>query len=355
MTPFSRRDFVAQAGVGAVAVATGLHLPAQPVPAIPHYNYDPQAQEIVDRLMAFHPPAVKLTADNAREMPTFAYAVQEVLAARHTAPVLEPIAGITHYVFPGPGGQLLVRVYTPQGTGPFPMVVYFRGGGWSTSTLDTFDTSCRALTHAVPSLVVHVAYRQAPEHKFPAAVDDAYAATQWAVANATRLGGDPTRMAVAGESSGGNLAAAVALMARDKGGAMPVHQLLLYPVLDLLGETPSRRLFTHTVPANTPGVLAGALGYLPNRAAANNPYASPLRAASLKGLPSATVITAEFDPLRDEGEAYAARLRAAGVPATATRYKGMIHIFFGLGAVIDKANQAVAEAATALRKAFSMA
>jgi acetyl esterase len=231
--------------------------------------------------------------------------------------------------------------------------VYFHGGGWVLGSLATHDGICRSLAAGAGCVVVSVDYRLAPEHRYPAAAEDCYAATQWCAAHAAELGADGSRVAVGGDSAGGNLSAVVAQMARDRGGPPLVFQLLIYPVTDAARDTQSYR-------ENAEGYLltAGDMAWFWNhylgdaRARGAEAYASPIRAASLAGLPPALVITAEFDPLRDEGEAYGAALESAGVAAKVTRYDGMIHGFFGLGAMIDRANSAVQEAAGTLRIAF---
>ncbi len=251
----------------------------------------------------------------------------------------------------GAGQQLLIRIYQPAGEGPFPALVYFHGGGWVIANLDTYDPSCRALTNAANCTVISVAYRQAPEFRFPAAPEDAYAAYRWVLNNAASIRVDPNRVAVGGESAGGNLATVTALLARDRGAKLPVHQMLIYPITNYAFNTPSYQAFTDIMPLNTPLMQWFFNYYLRRPSDGASPYVSPLR-ANVQGLPSATVITAEFDPLRDEGEAYAERLRAAGVPVTVTRYTGVTHEFFSMAAIIDKAKQAVAEAAAGLRTAF---
>ena len=262
------------------------------------------------------------------------------------------VASVAGRVVPGPAGDLQVRVYTPEGEPPFPIVVWFHGGGWVVGTLDTYDPLCRALAAAVPAVVVSVDYRLAPEHPYPAAVEDAYAATAWASRNAAALGGAQRRLAVAGDSAGGNLAAAVALGARDRGGPAIAFQLLVYPVLDAAGDTGSWAEFAEGHYLTAAGMrwywdhyLAGADGGAPD--------ASPLRAAFVGGLPPALVIGADHDILRDEGEAYADRLRDAGVDATATRYPGVVHGFFRWRAVTAAADTALQEAAAALRSALA--
>jgi acetyl esterase len=263
-----------------------------------------------------------------------------------------PVAAVADRRVPGPAGELPVRVYTPEGEPPFPIVVFFHGGGWVVGTLDTYDPLCRALAAATPAVVVSVDYRLAPEHRWPAAVEDAYAATEWASRNAAALGGVQHRLAVAGDSAGGNLAAVVALGARDRGGPAIAFQLLVYPVLDAAGDTASWREYADGYHLTADGMrwywdhyLGGADGAAPD--------ASPLRAAFVGGLPPALVIGAEYDILRDEGEAYAARLAEAGVDASASRHAGVVHGFVRWRAVTGAAGDALQEAATALRSALA--
>jgi acetyl esterase len=232
-----------------------------------------------------------------------------------------------------------------------PVVVWFHGGGWVVGTLDTYDPICRALAAAVPAVVVAVDYRLAPEHRYPAAAEDAYAATLWASRNAAELDGSQQRLAVAGDSAGGNLAAVVALGARDRGGPAIGFQLLVYPITDHAMDTASYREHADGYHLTAAGMrwywdhyLGGADGGAPD--------ASPLRAAFFGDLPPALVITAEHDVLRDEGEAYATRLRAAGVPADISRYPGMVHGFFRWRAVTPAAQAAMQEAAAAVRAAL---
>ena len=263
-----------------------------------------------------------------------------------------PVAAVADRLVPGPAGELPVRVYTPEGEPPFPIVVFFHGGGWVVGTLDSYDPLCRALAAAVPAVVVSVGYRLAPEHRWPAAAEDAYAATLWASRHAATLGGAQHRLAVAGDSAGGNLAAVVALGARDRGGPAIAFQLLVYPALDAAGDTGSWREYAEGFYLTAAGMrwywdhyLGGADGAAPD--------ASPLRAAFLGGLPPALVVTADHDVLRDEGEAYAARLREAGVAADVRRVEGVVHGFLRWRAVTGAADAALQEAAAALRSALA--
>lgn len=253
----------------------------------------------------------------------------------------------------GPGGKIPLRIYKPTGGAETkPGIVFFHGGGFVLCNLDTHDTTCRQLARGTDSIVVSVDYRLAPEAKFPAAPEDCYAATQWTAFHARQLGIDASRIAVAGDSAGGNLAAVVALMSRDRGGHLPVHQLLIYPVTDFAFETPSYVANGEGYFLSTDMMRWFWHHYLESDDEGANPLASPLRAQNLAGLPAATVLTAEYDPLRDEGRAYAQRLAAAGVPTQYTNYDGVFHGFFGMTEQLPRARQAVDEACAALRKAF---
>jgi acetyl esterase len=306
---------------------------------------DPKAKAFLDQAAAAGaPPFHTLPVPEARQM---------LLTLFTSVADKEPIKAVEDRLIPAPGVRLPVRIYTPEGITPLPVLVYFHGGGWVLGDLETHDATCRALANAAGCMVIAVGYRLAPEHKFPTAAEDCYAATKWAVLNAAALGGDPTRIAVGGDSAGGNLAAVVAQMASDRGAPSLVFQLLVYPVTNYAFDTESYR-------ANAEGYLLTKDAmvwfwnhYLQNESDGQNPYASPLRGQHLRNLPPALVITAEYDPLRDEGAAYAAKLREAGVPVTHTDYPGMIHGFFSMTKVVDQAKQAINEAGAALKAAFA--
>jgi acetyl esterase len=306
---------------------------------------DPQAQKIADAMAALNlPPVEDSTPDEARE------SIRSRTAALGP---FEDVAAVADHRVPVAGGEITVRVYSPGGPGPHPALVFYHGGGWVIGDLYTHDGICRALTNAARAIVASVDYRLAPEWKYPVAADDSYAALRWVVDNAARLGIDPRRVAVGGDSAGGNLSAVVALMARARGGPALVAQTLIYPVTDY-------NLDTASYIENATGYLLTREGmrwfwrhYLAREEQGTEPHASPLRAPSLAGLPPALVITAGCDPLRDEGEAYAARLRDAGVPVTLTRYEGMFHGFFRMTRLLDKAKAALDEVAGSLRKAFA--
>ncbi len=265
------------------------------------------------------------------------------------------VASVTDALAPGPHGDVPVRVYAPSGAEagtPLPVTMWFHGGGWVVGNIATNDATCRALANQSGSIVVSVDYRLAPEHPFPIPFDDCYAVVCWASENAESLGGDASRLAVAGASAGGNLAAAVALLARDRGGPQLAHQSLIYPVTDRNFERASYRENGDGYGLDLDTMVYFWECYAPKEEDASNPYVTPAAASDLSGLPPAYVLTAEYDPLRDEGEEYGERLRAAGVPATVTRYDGMIHGFFNAGTPFDRTWEAIAEAAGELRKAF---
>lgn len=257
---------------------------------------DPQMQAVIDELMALEAPKLtEMNPFNARQTSPLTLAVQAVLT-RQSKPPFQPVGNVAHRLIPGGAGQqMLIRIYQPAGEGPFPTLVYFHGGGWVIANLDTYDSSCRALVNAANCAVVSVAYQQAPENTFPAAPEDAFVAYQWVRQNAALIRTDPNRIAVGGESAGGNLATVTTLIARDRGAPLPVHQMLIYPITNYDFSTLSYRAFTDILPLNTPAMQYFWNNYLRHPADGANPYASPLR-ANLRGLPPATVITAEFDP-----------------------------------------------------------
>jgi acetyl esterase len=242
---------------------------------------------------------------------------------------------------PGPDGPVPVRLYRPRAEGPLPILVYFHGGGWIMGSVATHDALCRNLCARAGIAVASVEYRLAPEHRFPAGLEDCYAATRWLAAQADRLGLAFQRLAVGGDSAGGNLAASVTLLARQRGGPSICYQLLIYPVMDFDFDTPSYRENANGFHLTREDMIWCWRQYLAREVDGYTPLASPLRAEDLRGLPPAMVITAEYDPLRDEGEAYAQRLERAGVPVICKRYQGMIHGFIRRPAQLDQARIAL--------------
>jgi acetyl esterase len=265
----------------------------------------------------------------------------EIQAAAGTG---EAVASVVDRLIPGPAGELPIRIYSPVPDEPLPVLVYFFGGGWTLGTIDTADAVCRRLANAAGCAVVAVGYRLAPENKFPAAVHDCFAGLTWVMSNM-----DAPAIAVGGDSAGGNLAAAVTLLARDEGVPL-VAQLLVYPNTDYDSDTPSLRDGDDPFLFNKTSVAWYWEHYLAAPEDGMNPLASPLRAASLAGLPPALVITAEYDPLRDQAEQYAQRLGDSGVPVTLSRYDGMIHGFFCMAGDLADGAQAQAEAAEFLKR-----
>lgn len=281
---------------------------------------------------------------------------REAAAARMVPVPAEPVHRREDRTVPGPAGDIPVRVYSRAGSGPFACFVYFHGGGWVLGGgLDNHDALCSAITNRATCVTVSVDYRLAPEAKFPSPAEECYAVTRWVADHAGEFNVDPRRIAVGGDSAGGNLAAAVALMARDRGAPSICFQLLAYPCLD-------RRFDTASYVDNGKDYLLTKDAmvwfwdhYLSSDADADNPYACPLRSADLSGLPPALVMTAEYDPLRDEGEAYARALSDAGVKADLKRYEGAIHGFLSMFTVLDIGMVAVREASMKLREAFMAA
>ena len=309
---------------------------------------DPQAQEVINLVIKSGRPAYNtLSPKEARQL------------FRETRPASTPtpaeIGAVRDINAEGPGGPIPLRVYRPAGVPPgtaLPVLVYYHGGGWVIGDLDTHDVQCRQITAEAGITVVAVDYRLAPEHKFPAAADDAWAATRWVVAHAGELGVDAGRLAVAGDSAGGNLAAVVALMARDARGPAIALQVLIYPVTDVGAESQSYGDFAEGYMLTRDGMRWFTNHYLKSPAEAKDWRVSPLRAASLAKLPPALVITAGFDPLRDEGVAYARRLTEAGVQVDYVNYGGMIHGFMPMGRLIATGSRATSHVAVSLRQAL---
>ncbi len=304
---------------------------------------DPQIQALLD-LRAKLPALHTLSVADARLQ----------MAARDIPGLRKPeVASVVNRDMQGPGGSLPLRIYTPKGEGPFPLMVFFHGSGFVVCDLDTHDGMCRNLCAGANCVVISVDYRLAPEHKFPAAPDDCLAATRWVAQNASALRGDQSRIMVAGDSAGGNLAAVVALRARDEGGPKLIGQMLIYPVTDYFQPgTPSMIENAEGYGLTREGMIWFWNHYVRSPGDGVHPHASPLRAATLAGLPPALVATAQYDPLRDEGETYAEALRKAGVAVEVKRWDGMNHGFFFFPGIVDKATQATDEACSWARRIF---
>ena len=288
----------------------------------------------------------QMPLDEARKVP---YQMIELGGAE------EPVAQVDTRIIPGPV-QIPVRVYRPSLSQDLPALMYFHGGGFVICNLDTHDRLCRSLANASGCVVVSVDYRLAPEHKFPAAVDDAYNATCYVAEHASEFGIDPSRIAVGGDSAGATLATVVSLMARDRGGPALKFQLLIYPATDFTGHaTQSERDYGHGYFLDTELMDWFADQYFASEADRHLPHGSPSKASDLQRLPPAMVITGECDPLRDQGEAYGDALRSAGVAVVVKRYDGMIHPFLSLAGMIDAGRTAINDSAAAVRQALNVA
>ena len=305
---------------------------------------DPQIQALLDK-GAGVPATDTLPVAEARTQ----YEARIVLMAPPAQ-----VASVREQTIDGPGGGLRLRIYTPNGVGPFPLLMFFHGSGFVLCSLDTHDGMCRNLCSGGACVVVSVDYRLAPEHPFPAAPDDCLLATRWAADHSETLGADPTKIVVAGDSAGGNIAAVTALRLRDEGGPRLCGQMLLYPVTDYYDPgTPSYAENGEGYGLTRKTMVWFWDHYLKDPSDAAHPYASPLRAPDLRALPPAFVTSAEFDPLRDEAELYATRLSQAGVAVEMVRYPGMNHGFLFWVGLVDKAGVAMAESCAWLQKVFA--
>jgi acetyl esterase len=305
---------------------------------------DPQIARLLADARAVDPlPLEALTVDAARARGG---------SVRLPPLPVEPIAETRDLATTGERA-IALRLYRPNGGEGLPLLVYFHGGGWVIGSIATSDAFCRALANASGCAVVSVDYRLAPEHRYPAAAEDAYAATRWCADHARGLGADPDRLAVGGSSAGGNLAAVTALFARGRGGPRLALQWLHVPVLDHDFDTASYRANADGYGLTREGMRWFWDHYAPIARQRDEPHASPLRERDLTGLPPAQVITAECDPLRDEAHAYAERLRSAGVPVTYTEYAGMVHGFLSLAGVVPGARRALDEIGAALGRALA--
>ncbi len=331
--------------------------PAMPSAAAPMAQPDPQMQAVLDQMQKLGAkPLETLTPEQARAQASPADAVKAVLTAQGKPTTPEPVDKVRDSTFPGPAGPVPIRIYTPAAngaSGPMPVVLYIHGGGWVIANLDTYDASPRAIANAANAIVVSTHYRQAPEHPFPAAHEDTLAAYKWVLANAAQLGGDPKRVAVMGESAGGNMAADIAVAARDQKLQAPVAQVLVYPVAGNATSTPSYLENANATPLSKAAMEWFIKYTFKDPKDAADPRINLVDRKDLAGLAPATVILDQIDPLRSEGQAYADALRAAGVPVTVKQYDGVTHEFFGMGAVVDKAKDAEQFAAQQLKAAFA--
>jgi len=354
----------ARAVPGAPPPSSAAGRPAAARPA-PQYGIpvpvDPEMRAVLDELARIDPrPLPSLPPAVARKEPGAKDASKSLRKKRNggESPAPLPMAKVEDRTYPAPAGPRTMRVYTPlidgkAPTSPLPVLLFSHGGGWTIGSIAGYDESARSLADAAGCIVVSVSYRYAPEHPFPAAHEDVYAALRYVQQNAAALGGDPARVALGGESAGGNISAGVALMARDRGTKMPIHLLTIYPPTDTRLNTPSYRKFAKAVPLDRAQMVYFINNVVDKPADRNSPYLAPLRAPSLKGLPPTTVITAEIDPLQDDGERFAARLRESGVPVRYRDYKGVAHEFFSMSrGLVPDADAAVAFAAEGLRASF---
>jgi acetyl esterase len=314
---------------------------------------DAQSKRVLDQIAAQGgKPIEQMTPAEARAERARTAKAREAMAAP-----FQEMARVEDRTIPGPGGPIPVRIYWPGAqagdpSGRLPVLIYFHGGGWVLGEIESVDRTCRVLANSGRSVIVNVGYRLAPEHKFPAAAEDAYAVANYVASHALEFSGDAGRIAVGGESAGGNLAAVACLMARDRGGPAIAFQLLIYPVTDYDDDRPSLHQYAENHLLTRAAMRYFWDQYVSSPEEGRYPYASPLKASSLEGLPPAMVITADCDPIRDQGEAYAQRLEQSGVPVRVKRYEGAIHLFFQMSGVLDSGRQALADVGAALRAAF---
>ena len=304
---------------------------------------DPQVKAVVDKMTAAGVVHL-MTVDQVRK----AYLFYPTLSGTP-----ENVFRVENRSIPGPAGEIPIRLYIPREGQGLPVFVFFHGGGFVAGSLDTHDTPLRAVANRCGCIVVSVAYRLAPQNTFPAAPNDAYAATKWISEHAAEIGGDARRIAVGGDGAGGNLAAVVTLMARDRGGPHLVYQVLIYPTLNAIAQTSE---YTSKDPILTPDVRTAILAaYVPITKDLQDPYISPVSAKSLKDLPPAFVVTDEDDPGRDEGDAYARRLAEEGVAVKVSKYPNMIHNFILMAGELDAGKKAIDEISEALKNRFENA
>jgi acetyl esterase len=301
---------------------------------------DPQVQVLLDQAASTIPI----------EMLSPAHARAAMLVQTAMLGPSETVAQVVDRTIPGPGREIPIRVYTPTGPTPQGTVVFFHGGGWVIGSIGTHDGLCRALANAAGCAVVSVEYRLAPEHPYPAGRDDAFAVTCWVAEHGREIGVNPERIAVVGDSAGGNLATVVALMARDRGAPSLALQVLLYPVVDCDFETRSYHEYAEGYLLTRATMAWFWQLYLADGSDSREPYVAPLCAGDLSRLPPALVITAEYDPLCDEGDAYAARLMDAGVEVTHARYPGMVHGFVRRMNLLDAGRRALEQVADVVRQ-----
>ncbi|MBC7829145.1 MAG: alpha/beta hydrolase [Chitinophagaceae bacterium] len=313
---------------------------------------DDEMLVVIEKLQSYgDKPTETLTAQEARKQHTPTDAVMDVMK-EHNIPMPPSQVDTMGKDIPVSGGSIHARIYTPKsGDTSFPVIVYYHGGGWVFADLNVYDASAKALAEQTGAIVVSVHYRQGPEHKFPTAHNDAFAAYQWVVKNAASMKGNPKLLAVAGESAGGNLACNVSIMARDKGITLPLYQVLVYPVASNDMNSESYQKFAAAKPLNKPMMEWFAKNYLGEMTKAADPRISLVK-ANLKGLPPTTIIAAEIDPLTTEGKILSDKLKEAGVEVEYKLYSGVTHEFFGMATVLADAKDAQALASSKLKTAF---
>lgn len=318
----------------------------------PRARASAQMQAVLDEFTALGgKPITTLSPADARKQPTPADAVKALMKKQGKEP--EKLGKIDDIDIKLSTGDVDGRVYKPEGDGPFPVILYIHGGGWVLGTLDSYDSTPRALCKATNALVISTDYRHAPEHKFPAAHEDVFGAYQWTLENAGRWGGDAKRVAVVGESAGGNMALALSMMAQAEGMQMPVHQVLVYPVATTTMTSESYAQHAQASPLNAAMMKWFFDHTLAKEEDRTDHQINVLEAKTLQGMPSTTLITADIDPLRSDGEMLAKKLQADGVTVAYKNYEGVTHEFFGMGAVVDTAREAVNFAAAHLKDAFA--
>lgn len=318
----------------------------------------PQMKEILDSYLELGPLTVEsLTPENARNQPEFKEAAFSVLQShpvlRGVKGIIEPVDKIYHILIPTPEGELEARVYNPAPGEKLPLILYFHGGGWVLSSLNSYDFSCRALANASKCIIVSVAYRQAPEHAFPSAHNDAFDSYKWLVSNAESVHGDASKIAVAGEGAGGNLAVSISLRCIEDNFKLPLHQLLIYPILNDNMDTFSYKEHQKTKPLNSEVMK----WYFRNYFKGEIPYSAaknifPLKSKSLHKLPPTTVISAELDPLLTEAENFVKEMQKLNNIIIHRTYLGVTHDFFGFSSILKEASDAVEFAAQDVRKSF---
>lgn len=312
----------------------------------------PEMQVVIEKLASYgDKPIPTLTAPEARKGHTATDAVMDAMKDNHVPMPTFKVDTLGKEI-PVTGGNIHVRIYTPQNaSGNLPVIVYYHGGGFVIANLDVYDASCKVLSEQAGAVVVSVAYRLSPEHKFPTAHNDAFAAYEWVTKNAASIKGDASKLAIAGESAGGNLAVATAIMARDKGVKAPVAILSVYPIAGADMNTPSYQKYASAKPLDKPMMMWFTKNYVNDMSEAKDPRLN-LVAAKLKGLPPVTIINAELDPLQDDGANLEKSLKAAGVKVERKLYDGVTHEFFGMGAFVPEAKEAESYAVSQLKSAF---